>query len=139
MSPSTEWSGSAGAVYPAIRRLTERGLVHAELLPDARRASRLTLTPDGIQALEGWAMDVGRALGVGLDPFRLRAGIWTNFAPEQRRACLTRLLEGVEAELLAIANDLDALDGTERPRANWAMILQRARRDWLTNELKCIA
>jgi DNA-binding PadR family transcriptional regulator len=134
-SPSTEWSGSAGAVYPAIRRLAGRGLVHSEVLPTARRASRLTLTTQGVEALEAWAMDVKRAVGVGLDPFRLRSGIWDGLSPERRRACLTRLVEAVEAEIAAITSDLDELDSTERTRASWAVILQRSRRDWLIQQL----
>lgn len=136
-SPSTEWSGSSGAVYPAIRRLTERGLVDAELLQTARRASRLTLTPEGERALDEWATDVGRAIGVGLDPFRLRSGIWAGLPSDRQTELLTRLLEAIDAE-----RDLEGthqLDETERPRAEWATILQDARRAWLVGQLELLA
>lgn len=132
-SPSTEWSGSSGAVYPAIRRLTERGLVNAELLQTARRASRLTLTAEGERALDEWATDVGRAIGVGLDPFRLRSGIWAGLPPDRRRDLLRRLIEAIDAERRA--DGAVQLDATERPRAAWAAILQEARREWLAREL----
>ena len=134
-SPSTEWSGSSGAVYPAIRRLTARGLVSSEPLPTARRANRLMLTEEGVAALEAWATDADRAIGVGLDPFRLRSGIWAGLPIDRRRQTLERLAAELDREIEAIEAGLAALDQVERPRAGWALRLQRARRSWIDSEL----
>jgi DNA-binding PadR family transcriptional regulator len=135
-SPSTEWSGSAGAVYPAIRRLAKRGLLRLERLETARRSNRLSLTPEGVIALEGWATDIGRAIGVGLDPFRLRSGIWAHLAPARQREHLGNLLRALDEEIAATEAGLALLDFTERPRARLATLLQRGRREWVRTQLK---
>jgi len=134
-SPSLEWSASKGAVYPAIRRLTERGLIHTEILLTSPRASQLRLTDHGVAALEGWATDANRAIGVGLDPFRLRSGAWAHVAPSRLRLCLEQMRDALEGEIETITTSIASLDETERPRAEWALILQRARRDWITLQL----
>lgn len=134
-SPAPEWSASKGAVYPAIRRLTGRGLIQAQAQPEGSRINVLSLTQSGIAALESWATDALRTIGVGLDPFRLRAGVWTHLAPARRRACLEQLLPALDHEIETLLTNMASLDETERPRAEWAMILQRARRDWIEDQL----
>ena len=56
-SPSEFWSGSAGAVYPMIRRLTEKGYlqVHAAAT-GKRRKSDYSITDSGRAALEQWLL-----------------------------------------------------------------------------------
>lgn len=135
VSPSVEWSGSAGAIYPAIRRLTEAGLIHAEAPASGRRTRRLSLTAQGIARIQDWIADVGRATGVGLDPFRLRAGLWAHLAPGRRRSTLQAILAALEVEIAASEGLLRTLDPVERRRAEWALILQNARRQWVQAEL----
>ncbi len=95
-SLSEEWSGSAGAVYPAIARLEARGLLKAGAEEDGRGGRTLVLTSKGKRALEDWLGDVARAAGAGTDPFRSRAGVWIEMpAPERKR-----LLAEVRKELL---------------------------------------
>src|SRR6516162_6375678 len=67
-SRSHEWSGSAGAVYPALRRLQARGFLKAQQTGEARRSVNYALTKAGSDALLGWLSDVERAAGSGLDP-----------------------------------------------------------------------
>ena len=89
-SRSQEWSGSAGAVYPAIRRLIERGHIATESdASDGRGTSRLSLTRQGRAALRAWASDVERAVGPGVDPFRTRASEWEGYRPRSG-ACSSR-------------------------------------------------
>ncbi|UIJ44802.1 PadR family transcriptional regulator [Sphingomonas cannabina] len=135
-SPSTEWSGSAGAVYPAIRRLIEGGLITATPMAGGRKAQALEVTRAGVSALTAWACDPGRAAGVGLDPFRLRSGIWRTLPNKERR----NALEAVAAE---IRQDLarqgaDDADTVERTRDELAVRLQRTRLDWIAEELKAL-
>ncbi len=95
-SLSEEWSGSAGAVYPAIARLEARGLLNAGAEADRRGGRTLLLTSKGRRALEDWLGDAVRATGAGTDPFRSRAGIWIEMPASQR----SKLLADVKKELL---------------------------------------
>ena len=40
-SPSSHWSGSAGAIYPLVRRLERRGLLKSTVRRGDRRETRL--------------------------------------------------------------------------------------------------
>src|ERR1700739_3465834 len=84
-SLSLEWKGSAGAVYPAVKRLRERRFIAASAARDGRGARPLRLTDAGKGALVEWACDAKLATSVGLDPFRLRAGVWTSLDGKRRK------------------------------------------------------
>lgn len=134
LSPSSEWSGSAGAVYPAIRRMTQAGLIATALLPGGRRAQSLELTQQGVDALTAWTCDVGRACGVGLDPFRLRSGLWRELPAAPRRDVLIRLEAAIRSELESMPlNDVDAV---ERARHELAVVQQESRLSWIARELE---
>src|SRR5215472_5946571 len=62
-SRSREWSGSAGAVYPALRRLHARGLLKAQQTGEGRRSVNYALSKAGSEALTRWLTDVERAAG----------------------------------------------------------------------------
>lgn len=130
-SASIEWSGSAGAVYPAIRRLTEAGLLEATAITTGRKGSRLLLTAAGLTAMETWIADATRATSVGLDPFRLRAGIWDTLAPAARDEALARLKLSVAKDLARLHEQLPTLDPVEGARVEWAILLQEMRLAWL--------
>lgn len=88
-SPSEYWSGSAGAVYPLIKRLAARGLLAAQADADGKR-TRLDyrVTDAGRAALEDWLLDVKRASGMGFDPLRTRLAHMELVDAEQRRKFL---------------------------------------------------
>lgn len=134
-SPSLEWSGSSGAVYPAIRRLSEQGLVRAEVQASARKTSVLALTPDGVARLNVWICDVDRAAGLGLDPFRLRSGLWELLPPADRTAGLKALLVAVKQEIGNLETYRAGLDRVEQRRVDLSISLQKARVAWLEEEL----
>ena len=72
-SPSDFWSGSAGAVYPLVKRLEARGLLSSEDESDGARPKRLFRVTDvGHEVLVSWLTDVDRACSVGYDPLRTR-------------------------------------------------------------------
>ena len=130
-SPSIEWSGSSGAVYPAIRRLTESGLIQEKLMAQARKVNHLSLTPLGIDSLNQWVAEPRRAASVGLDPFRLRAGLWDHLSPEARKAGLQAVKSEIESETLRLRAYLETLDLVERQRVELSIILQETRLQWL--------
>lgn len=135
-SPSVEWSGSAGAVYPAIKRMIDNGLIDAERETTGRRTAHLSVTAHGLALLDDWIADVPRAIGVGLDPFRLRSGLWAHLPPDRRRGCLDGMLDALTRQIAEMEAGQAALDPIERRRSELALILQRARRDWLRAELR---
>jgi len=54
-APSTYWSGSAGAIYPLVARLEERGLLSARERPWGRGTKKLlSLTDAGRRTLRRW-------------------------------------------------------------------------------------
>lgn len=134
-SPSIEWSGSAGAVYPAIRRLTDAGLINPTPITTGRRGVRLSLSLAGVASLESWICDPVRAASVGVDPFRLRAGLWQSLDLPVRDKALRRVLRAVDEELERLLASVDALDPVERTRTEWSIDLQRLRSRWLKDQI----
>lgn len=73
-SPSEFWSGSAGAVYPMVKRLVSAGLLAVDpaFPPSKRGGIHYQVSPAGKAAMTGWLLDVDRASGMGFDPLRSR-------------------------------------------------------------------
>lgn len=108
VSLSAEWSGSAGAVYPAMTRLRIAGLIGAMAQDEDRRGTQsLKLTAKGQRAHDDWLCDVERAAGPGSDPFRTRAALWRELPAAKRRA----LMKALKAE---IERRRDALTGKKQ-------------------------
>jgi len=100
-SPSEFWSGSAGAVYPLMRRLAARGLVVGRAGAQGRRkATWYTVTPAGSDALKAWLLDADRAAGMGFDPLRTRLAFASLMTDAERQD----LLEGVTRRTAALAD-----------------------------------
>jgi DNA-binding PadR family transcriptional regulator len=138
-SLSLEWKGSAGAVYPAVKRLRARGFIAASTAHDNRGALRLRLTASGTTALKAWACDAKLATSVGLDPFRLRAGVWTSLDPKHRKQLFVSLREEILGSLPLFQETLATTDPLEKVRVILAIQVQRARlrtlARWETGEI----
>ena len=130
-SQSAEWSGSAGAVYPAVARLMRAGLLLESRSDDRRGSKTYALSAKGLRALEQWSMDVERALGPGLDPFRVRAAVWREFAPAKRRALTETLLSRLAMLDSALAEDEPGMDEGDKVMRDLHRALLASRRDWL--------
>lgn len=126
-SLSLEWKGSAGAVYPAVKRLRAKGFIAASSAHDKRGARRLRLTASGKAALIDWACDAKLTTSVGLDPFRLRAGVWTSLDPKRRKQLFASLREEILGSLPLFQQTLAATDPLEKVRVALAIQVQRTR------------
>ncbi len=126
-SLSLEWKGSAGAVYPAVKRLEERGLITASAAEGGRGARRLSLTESGWSAMMSWACDLKLATNVGIDPFRLRSSVWAWLEPDLRKRLFASLRAEILASLPMMQQTLDETDPIERVRVVLSMQLQQAR------------
>jgi DNA-binding PadR family transcriptional regulator len=131
-SRSFEWSGSAGAVYPAIRRLTRRGMLVAEAAGDDGRGTRkLTLSEDGVAAVRAWVCDVERAVGPGFDPFRTRSSEWETLPPAKRRAHIQELMRALDLRIAELEEAISLGDEECTTRIELDLALQRSRVEWL--------
>ena len=106
-SPSTQWSGSAGAIYPLVQRLERGGLLKGKALTNGKRARKeYAITPRGLKVLKEW---IGpplpdEAVTVTYDPLRSRARFLGVMTPAQRRdwvEAATGALEQVAARVAA--------------------------------------
>jgi len=126
---SVQWRGSAGAVSPAAHRLEARGLLKSAPHP-TRRGKVLAVTASGKAALVRWAKDADLASGAGMDPFRLRAGVWAMLPARERRTLFNRLRDQLEREIEALENR-QYEDLPDRIQSELAMTLLRGRIAWI--------
>lgn len=110
-SPSSHFSGSAGAVYPAIRRLTKRRMVQWAGQRRGSRESRLyRLTGSGRQAVKAWLMpplpmeDVTYAH----DPIRTRVYSLDILDADERRQFVDDALEQTGRHMAVVRADCEA-------------------------------
>lgn len=137
-SPSLEWSGSAGAIYPAIRRLAKANLVRAGRIRDQRGARCYSLTAKGRLAVTAWLCDVNRAASPGIDPFRGRAGLWLTLAAPQRKSLMRSIAKVLQARNAALKHELAGMDEISRRQAELEFELHSMRLRWLGKSAKAI-
>jgi len=107
LSRSSFFSGSAGAVYPAVRRLRERGLVAAAAVQSDRRAAEhYSLTKSGRNTLREWlcAPIPSEDVTFTVDPLRNRVYSLELLSAQQRRAFVSDAL-GQLREFLDVTID----------------------------------
>jgi DNA-binding PadR family transcriptional regulator len=137
-SPSAQWSGSAGAIYPLVRRLERDGLLRgAQIRGDRRGRREVTITALGSAALRAW---IGPPLGPGVvtvtaDPLRSRARFLGALTPKRRAAWIAAAKTALE-EVLAAVDRWDAIYGAAsdphlRFLTTHAKLETAARRAWL--------
>jgi DNA-binding PadR family transcriptional regulator len=129
---SVQWRGSAGAISPAVHRLEARGLLRSAPHP-TRRGKVLALTAEGKEALLAWAKDTVLASGAGMDPFRLRAGVWLTLSETERRTLFKQLAAQLRRDTDAL-EQRDYEDPPDRIQSELAMELLGSRIDWLKQE-----
>ena len=127
VSHSLEWKGSAGAVYPAVKRLERKGFLEIAAARGGRATRCLSLTDNGRAALTEWACNPELASSIGIDPFRLRAGIWAKFKTERRRQLFAMLRTEIEVSLAILEKSIGDADPVERVRLAQAAQVQRER------------
>lgn len=144
-SPSPYWSGSAGAIYPLIRRLEKRGLVRSAPHSTGARASRLyRLTPAGSRLLGKW---LGPPVpdwvaAVPADSLRTRLSFLGALAPAARIAFMEEARRKMKGHLAVVKVDLRRASGGtdpyERLVARGALLALRARLAWVEEVLRVL-
>ena len=101
-SPSSHWSGSAGSIYPLMRRLDEKGLLRSSAGRKGRRphlAYRITRT--GLATLRRWLSPPlpGGSAAITFSPLRTRMHFLKALTPRKRIAFLEDALAGLGREI----------------------------------------
>jgi len=107
-SPSPQWSGSAGTIYPLIKRLRRRQLIRSEHFRKGRRhGKKISLTRAGALALKRWlATPVpGWVAGVPPDPLRTRIRFLAACSRKLQREFLASAYRQALEHLRAIDSD----------------------------------
>lgn len=134
-SPTPRWSGSAGAIYPLVRRLEERGLLRSTPeRTDGRGTRRYALTARGRRAIQRWLgppFEPGE-LALGADPVRARLLFLAGLSPEARGAFLETVGAELEGDVERARREVDGAKADEAMRlaARGWLALARARARW---------
>lgn len=114
-SPSSHWSGSAGAVYPVVERLAAERLVAARDATNGRRAARtFRITPAGRKRLEAWLLQPFARDLVSLppDPIRTRVHFLGALSAEDRNRFVRAAVEHLrwQSEVLDATVPIDEFE-----------------------------
>ena len=136
-SPSPQWSGSAGTIYPLVERLKRKGLIRVKVRYTGDRQGRhLSLTAPGVQAFERWlSVPVPDwVAGVPPDPLRTRVRFLAALPPRARRRFVTEALQSARRQLRFLEEDCErqrALDPFQVLMARGAILSMQARLTFL--------
>jgi DNA-binding PadR family transcriptional regulator len=132
-SPSSHWSGSAGAIYPLLARFEKRGLVNSRKSMRGDRAGWLySLRSAGRERFLAWVGPplAEEVVAIASDPLRTRLHFLEGLTPRRREAFFEASRSALERHLDALIRtpdmdefDLLALDGAIR--------VTKARITWL--------
>jgi DNA-binding PadR family transcriptional regulator len=136
-SSSTYFSGSAGAIYPLMRRLEEDGLTKVEGTKAGSRTRRVyTITDKGRRALEGWLASPipDDEVAFLVDLLRTRVLFFERLTKQQRKKfvkdCREQLTSRVANSAKRIASD-ESLTAFERVTLQSVLMIDEARLEWL--------
>jgi DNA-binding PadR family transcriptional regulator len=107
-SPSPQWSGSAGTIYPLVNRLLRRGWIRSEMrLRGKRRGNQISLTAAGLKALRRWlAVPLQDwVAGVPPDPLRTRVRFLGALPRDKQRQFIRQARRRTQDHLHAVEED----------------------------------
>ncbi len=136
-SPSSHFSGSAGAIYPLVERITKAGLAKATATSRGKRPSTsYALTAEGLSALTNWVAPVADWMAaVEFDPIRTRVHFLGSLDPDQQNSFLGEAVLKLEAEVETTRKLVTELNTPENNWRAWgargALAVLQARLEWV--------
>jgi DNA-binding PadR family transcriptional regulator len=135
LSPSTHWSGSAGAVYPLLARLENAGAVRSKRTAQGdRKATLYSLTEKGRRRFLAWLEPPFSFEAISLPPDPLRTRVQFLAAlPQARRL---RMLDDALRRLAVHLAEIEALetrDAYERSGIDGGIAVMRTRIEWVSS------
>ncbi len=136
-SSTPYWSGSAGAIYPLVRRLERRRLIQpVRAISDGRGGRLYALTIAGRRSLQKWLSPPLSDLTVGSqpDPIRTRVGFLQLLSPKSRQAFLEDAKVRLQHHLqcLTAQGTSKSADPFEQFAQRGSFLVMQARLAWLT-------
>ena len=131
------WSSSPGAVYPAVRRLKQAGLVDESKPSGSRGRKRINTTAKGRKVLTEWLGTLPpQSAGPTPDPIRTRMYFLGSLTAEQRTLLLSGAIRDTEAALVAARESLHERSRSGRDKlqiwvAEGVLFQLDARLQWL--------
>ncbi len=98
-SPSTQWSASAGAIYPLVRKLEKHGLIASKAeRTDPRKRTVYKATANGKRSLQMWLGPPlsPEAVTVTYDPLRTRVRFLGILSISEQQEWLVAAAKGLE-------------------------------------------
>ena len=134
-SQTPSWSSSAGSIYPVIRRLQERGLVHSADADGGRKRRDLSVTHEGRGLVREWLLKVDQSLGAATpDPLRTRTHFLALLEGDEQIRFLDEALRCTEQALEVSRTICTELSATNQLKwlAELGVLYQlEAKRRWL--------
>jgi len=109
-SPTPQWSGSAGTIYPLVVRLERRKLIRSTIHYTGDRAGRrFTLTAAGSRAFRRWlSIPVPEwVAGIPPDPLRTRVRFLAALPAHERREFVAEARRAARRQLRALEEDCE--------------------------------
>jgi DNA-binding PadR family transcriptional regulator len=143
-SPTSRFSGSAGAIYPLVERLVRRGLLRSEATATGRREGwMLEVTAAGVAALQAWLTAQMTADDAGTyDPLRVKALFLGSLTEVQRSQWMDQADVALAEHQSRLEEHLAEYGGDTDPFfeiASWNAIAQaKVRREWIERMRKAL-
>ena len=145
LSRSSHWSGSAGAIYPLMKKLHDRGWIEAEESSRGTRVRRsYTITASGLRELRSWLGPpvAEQAAAVTFDPLRTRVYMLGALAPKKQLLFLEEAEALLELEVQELRSERRALDDTddfwEQMGADGCLAVAQARLRWIKKTIEAL-
>lgn len=140
-SPVTSINSSKGQLYPAIRRLRERGLLDArKVAGDGRKSEALSVTAAGREAVRAWTRNIEPVHIVLDDPLRTRILSFDVLSREERLEWVARAKALVKQRRAIVDQYNDSVDVPFQDFAySSVMDTLRLKMEWLDELLYHVA
>jgi DNA-binding PadR family transcriptional regulator len=132
-SPATRFNASKGTVYPAIKRLRQRGFLESDSVPgDGRNSETLRCTRAGRAAVRKWTLEMNESLVVLDDPLRTRFLSLDELSPSEKIRWVSEAKALVAAKMARVEQyNRDESVPYQRYAFESAMDMLRAKMKWL--------
>jgi DNA-binding PadR family transcriptional regulator len=144
-SPTPQWSGSAGTIYPLVARLQRRGLLHSKIhYTGDRKGRRISLTAAGLSAFRSWlAVPVPEwVTGIPPDPLRTRVRFLAALPMRVRREFIAETRRDAVRQLRVLEEDCErqrVLGRFQYLMSRGALLTMRARLVFLEEAAKALS
>ena len=140
-SPVTSINASKGQLYPAIKRLRQRGLIDGrKVAGDGRGAEELSVTEAGAEAVRTWVRDIDGTHIALDDPLRTRILSFDLLSREERLQWIARA-KALVKQRRAIVDDYNQSVTVPYQDFAYSSVVEalRTRMDWLDELLFHVA